>query len=64
MTVEEALEEAVRRWGPEARVFCEESTCVTLCLVGVERAGEKEPEWLGVGRTWALAFEEADHAGR
>ena len=60
MTETEALAEARRRWGAGAAVAVDLTACFEFHLVGEKRAGATEPEWHGVGRTWARAFEEAD----
>lgn len=55
----EALAEARRRWGADAQISTDTTTCMDLYLVGVHPEGA-EPTWHGAGRSWALAFAEAD----
>ena len=59
MDEQQARTEAVRQWGEHAVVSFDESTCLALYMVGVQRPDAEEPEWLGLGRSWELAFEEA-----
>lgn len=60
MTETQALAEARRRWGADATVAVDLTTCFEFHLVGEKRPDHAEPEWHGVGRTWSRAFEEAD----
>lgn len=62
MNDDEALLEASRRWGERAEI-AHEVTCVELFLVGERVPGEPVPDWHGIGRSWELAFREADARG-
>lgn len=59
MTDAEALLEARQRWGERAEI-AHELTCVELFMVGEQVPGAEMPEWHGIGRSWELAFREAD----
>jgi hypothetical protein len=57
LTVQQALEEARHRWGPDA-ALCNRDPGDGHCLVGVFRDGRFHVK--GIGASWPEAFEDAE----
>ncbi|MHB8418823.1 MAG: hypothetical protein ACYDCL_12155 [Myxococcales bacterium] len=57
MTTQQALDEARRRWGPDA-VLSNGDERIGRCLVGTFYGGRFRVK--GIGESWEAAFEDAD----